>query len=104
MKILKVFEKWCKETGRSGGVLVGSSIREFFRYYEPEEVKEENKEVLVGTLNKAFGIIGYDIAKVGHPVYDDGQRYIIYLTHPTLPVNRVPFYKEDLTVILNKKK
>lgn len=28
--MLKLFEQWCKLTKRSGGVLVGSSIREFF--------------------------------------------------------------------------
>ena len=29
-----LFKKWCKETRRSGGVLVGSSIREFLEYVE----------------------------------------------------------------------
>ena len=28
------FKVWCKETNRSGGVLVGSSIREFFKWLE----------------------------------------------------------------------
>ena len=30
----KIFKQWLKETKRSGGVLVGSSIREFFEYYK----------------------------------------------------------------------
>ena len=32
--INKIFKQWCTETKRSGGVLVGSSIREFFEYYK----------------------------------------------------------------------
>lgn len=28
----ELYKKWCKETKRSGGVLVGSSIREFFKW------------------------------------------------------------------------
>ena len=31
--IESVYKQWCQETGRSGGVLVGKSIREFFTYY-----------------------------------------------------------------------
>lgn len=30
----KLFKQWCKETKRNGGVIVGSSIREFFEYVE----------------------------------------------------------------------
>lgn len=32
--IHEVFKQWCQETKRSGGILVGSSIKEFFKYYE----------------------------------------------------------------------
>lgn len=41
----EIFNVWLKETGRSGGVLMGSSIREFFTWCEikytiqPKEVK-----------------------------------------------------------------
>ena len=34
IKINDAFLKWCKLTKRSGGVLVGSSIREFFKWLE----------------------------------------------------------------------
>lgn len=34
MKILELYQIWCKDTKRSGGVLVGSSIREFFKWLE----------------------------------------------------------------------
>lgn len=30
----KLFKEWCKETKRGGGVLVGSSVREFFQWLE----------------------------------------------------------------------
>ena len=36
------FKQWCKETKRSGGVLVGSSIREFFAWYELQLSLREN--------------------------------------------------------------
>lgn len=32
--IIKIYDKWCKETKRNGSVLVGSSIKEFFEYYK----------------------------------------------------------------------
>ncbi len=31
-EIETLYQKWLKETKRSGGVLMGSSIREFFQY------------------------------------------------------------------------
>lgn len=33
-----IYNKWLKETKRSGGVLLGSSIREFFEYYEKNNI------------------------------------------------------------------
>jgi hypothetical protein len=32
----RLFQQWCQETGRSGGVLVGKSFREFFNYVEEQ--------------------------------------------------------------------
>ncbi len=40
-----IFEKWCKETKRSGGVLVGSSIREFIVHAQQIIDKEDIKNV-----------------------------------------------------------
>jgi len=62
---------------------------------ENSEEKEE-KKVQIGTLNKRWGIKGYDVAEVGHPVYETNDRYIITLTHPTLPSEDIPFYKDTL--------
>lgn len=36
--ISDLYTQWCKETKRSGSVLVGSSLREFFKYYEENKL------------------------------------------------------------------
>lgn len=33
------FVAWCKETKRNGGVIIGSSIREFFSWYEAKNLE-----------------------------------------------------------------
>jgi hypothetical protein len=38
------FKDWCKETNRSGGVLVGSSIKEFCEWLDKKEVPEKEVE------------------------------------------------------------
>jgi hypothetical protein len=35
--------------------------------------------VLVGTLTRKEGITGFVPAEIGHPVFDTGDRYVIYL-------------------------
>ena len=42
--IVHIFKVWLKETKRSGGVLVGSSIREFFEYYKNYNEKVFNNK------------------------------------------------------------
>jgi len=40
MTLADLFKQWCKETGRSGGVLIGSSVREFLNWLETKiEIK-----------------------------------------------------------------
>lgn len=39
------YAAWIKETKRNGGVLIGSSIREFFKW-----VEDRNKEVFSGNV------------------------------------------------------
>ena len=34
VNLKELFKKWCKDTKRSGGVLVGSSVREFLYHIE----------------------------------------------------------------------
>ncbi len=36
-----LFKQWCKETERSGGVLLGKSLREFFEYVELKTKQDE---------------------------------------------------------------
>lgn len=35
----ELFKQWCKETNRTGGVLLGSSVREFFEWLEKNNYK-----------------------------------------------------------------
>lgn len=35
----ELFKQWLKETNRSGGVLLGSSVREFFNWLELNNYK-----------------------------------------------------------------
>jgi hypothetical protein len=102
MNLQKEFNEWCKLTKRSGGVLLGSSIREFFKHVEkPEEKKETYKEI--GILSKPWGVKGYIIAQQGHVVFEFKDRYIIILKHSSLPNLHVPFYKHTLLPIINLK-
>jgi hypothetical protein len=41
--MLELFNQWCKLTKRSGGVLLGSSIREFFVWLEENGYKINKK-------------------------------------------------------------
>jgi hypothetical protein len=65
---------------------------------EEETEEEQDIPVLIGKLNKPFGIKGYDIAEVGHDVYETKHRYIINLTssNPKILPVAVPFYKATL--------
>lgn len=47
------YKKWCKETKRSGGVLVGGSIREFFAWYESQPTDRTY------TLHEVIGLAAY---------------------------------------------
>jgi len=39
MVIENLYKQWCKETKRSGGILVGGSINEFFRWVDVQGYK-----------------------------------------------------------------
>lgn len=51
---------------------------------------------MVGNLKTVFGLNGYDKAEIGHPVYEKGDRYVIFLTSEKYPALEVPFYKQHL--------
>ena len=37
--IEKLYQKWCEETKRNGAILIGGSIREFFKWLENNNYK-----------------------------------------------------------------
>ena len=41
----KLFNDWVKKTGRNGGVLIGSSIKEFFQYVEENSVQITEQQI-----------------------------------------------------------
>lgn len=72
------------------------------KYSKPKEESNEPEMKQIGTLNTRWGLNGYDIAEIGHPVYQKGDRYIIFLTHPTLKPHEVGFFKKTLEPIIDK--
>jgi len=46
--------------------------------------------VFVGTLNARQGLNGFEVAEVGHPVFDYKERYIIFLKCLTKTVEQIP--------------
>ena len=67
--------------------------------------KNSDMPVMVGTLTTPQGIRGFEVAMIGHPVFEARDRYIIYLKS-VLPVQgviimvAVPYYKETLKSII----
>jgi hypothetical protein len=51
--------------------------------------------IMIGTLNTAQGIKGFEKADIGHPVFEYKGRYIIYLSGAQGHVC-VPYYKDSL--------
>lgn len=75
----------------------------------------EDMPVMVGTLSKSVGLNGFQVAEVGHPVFEHKDRYIIYLESksPQMITQHgkqveikefkiaVPYYKPTLKPIIN---
>lgn len=79
-----------------------------------EFMTPEDMPIMIGTLNKAQGVIGFEPAEVGHPVFEYRGRYIIYLQSKTLLVEKVgnetrkeffsvaiPYFPESLTHVID---
>lgn len=63
------------------------------------DLKIKNQEIVIGNLKIKYGLNGFIMAKKGHPVYDNGSRYMIYLEPEKSGIpKRVPFYKETLKI------
>jgi len=63
----------------------------------------ENSPVLVGTLNRRLGQIGYHVAEVGHSVYEFEDRYFIVL-QPLIKGSKEyiqKYYKDTLKPNIN---
>lgn len=54
------------------------------------EIEIEDKPVYIGSLNKQQGLKGFEPAKVGHPVFEFKERYVIFLKCLTKTVEQVP--------------
>lgn len=79
----------------------------------------EDTPILIGTLTKRQGINGFEVAEVGHPVFEYKDRYIIFLkslykTAEQIPDGNgghtknmveynvmIPYYKKSLSGIIN---
>jgi hypothetical protein len=86
------------------------------KYFESEDFKERYQKFLskqvynyveipvyVGTLKKPFGISGYTLAEVGHPVFEfEGKYRITIYNEKTKEPHFVSFYKETLEPQINK--
>jgi len=75
-----------------------------------ETQTSEDMPIMIGTLNKAQGIVGFKSAEIGHPVFSYRDKYIIYLesNNPMKIGNEtkhftiaVPYYKETLKPVIN---
>ena len=54
------------------------------------EIEKEDVPVLVGELNSPQGINGFEVAQIGHPVFEYKERYCIFLKSLTKTMEQVP--------------
>ena len=75
-----------------------------------ETQTSEDMPIMIGTLNKVSGVIGFKRAEIGHPVFSYKDRYIIYLesnnemkigNEMKLFTVAIPYYKESLSPSIN---
>jgi len=70
--------------------------KKFDKLTEKPKNPEEPIEYLVGTLNKPFGLVGFNRAEIGHEVYEKQGKYVIYLSNDKVAKHEVGFFKETL--------
>lgn len=67
-----------------------------------EFMTSEDIPIMVGTLNKAQGIKGFDKAEVGHPVFEFKDRYILFLQSESAKTEiQISYYKDTLKPAIN---
>lgn len=75
---------------------LANMILEFFSNTGKETSNDVPK--MVGTLNKVWGLNGFKKAEIGNPVFNKGDRYVIYLESLDGKTSvEVPFLKETLS-------
>lgn len=75
----------------------------FDRIYELLREETEPNKVLYspGVLSKVQGLNGFKKCEIGTPVYEKGDRYILYMESiDGKTVVEVPYYKEDLSRVM----
>lgn len=73
------------------------AMEEYKNQKEEEEVTIPDIPLMIGTLNKAQGIIGYKKADIGHPVFEAKDRFLIYLESNDGKITlTIPYYKGSL--------
>lgn len=94
---INIFQQWIQslehyelDTNR-----VCSVKDEMLALLEHEEVEKQ-----IGTLTKRWGLVGWDLAEIGHPVFEFKNHYIIYLTGGNRKPHAVKFHKEDLAPVI----
>lgn len=99
MNLQESFKIWCKETKRSGGVLIGSSVREFLEYVENKDNPKQLDPVpiIIGKTNRKFGYNGMHQVEIGSDVFEFEGLYFFEIR----PLNgdksmRQKFYKHML--------
>jgi len=61
------------------------------------QADKESLPIMVGTLTRPFGLNGFKMAEVGHPVFDFNNRYFVYLERDDGKLTvEVPFYHDTL--------
>lgn len=72
-------------------------LMDYIIKYMQEKVTSQDMPIMVGSLNKQNGVIGFKKADIGHPVFEFKDRYIIYLeSNDGKTIISVPYYKETL--------
>lgn len=70
-RIEKLYKEWCKETKRNGGVLIGNSIHEFFKYLASAP---SVSQVSTAPVSDKFGEFFRDVEMVFEHVEGDKQK------------------------------
>lgn len=67
-----------------------------------ERTSKQDMPILVGILLSRQGIKGFQVADIGHPVFEYRDRYLIYVDSLDGKTKVcIPFYKETLSKVIS---